>query len=83
MNEPHDSEETRIEQPETDVKGNRIEYVYVVYRPAANSDLGRCEILGVHKSEESAESHREAASLMGDCEIEEKDLKPHGDWNAQ
>lgn len=76
------STDQRVERPEKDVHGNTIEYVYVVYRPASNSDLGRCEILGVHKTRDSAEEHRSAASRGGECEIQEEDLKPHGDLES-
>lgn len=74
-----EKQQTRTEHPERDVRG--IECVYVVYRPAANSDLGRCEILGVHKTVDSAEAHRQTASRMGACEIDSKVLRPHGDLN--
>ena len=60
---------TPEELPSENVAGDAIEYVWIVYRPANYSDLGRAELLGAHDNPDSAEAHARQASTAGRCKV--------------
>lgn len=69
---------TRPELPTENVNGEPIEYVWIVYRPAANSQLGEAELLGAHDNAESAKKHAANANRAGEVEIEAMNIQGEG-----
>lgn len=69
---------TRAELPTQNVNGDPIEYVWVVYRPAANSQLGKAELLGAHDNAESAKKHAAVANRGGQVEIKPMNIQSEG-----
>jgi hypothetical protein len=59
------------ELPNENAWGEEIDWVWVVYRPANTSELGREELLGVHDNPNSARKHAQAASRQGACAVKE------------
>lgn len=69
---------TRAELPTENVNGDPIEYVWVVYRPAANSQVGEAELLGAHDNAESAKKHAAVANRAGEVEIKPMNIQSGG-----
>lgn len=64
--------------PSETVWGNEIDYVWVVYRPARESQLGKAELLSAYTDPEDAEKHAKIASREGACQIKEMPLTAFG-----
>jgi hypothetical protein len=63
------------DMPDETASGGPIEYVWIVGRPAARSETGQYEMLGIHQTRDSAESHATKADCRGETELRREVLR--------